>query len=171
MIDVSNDTSRKVTTTIATRIVEMFPESASDRIGDNIIGDGVNTLKNKIHSAIQYRLAPEDKKKRKSNVLHEESDNDPEKENKFVTCRKQDQYGCVAYAPSYLEKEKLKAKKSFAREKEKVEKLTNILQKVKDMSALVRCRTPQILAVYPLIIAHFNEEQNSFFIVFYVSQN
>lgn len=107
-IQTLKDTSRSTAYSIALMLVNKFPQLA-DRVKDQPIGKGHESLGMRIYNAINCRKDANDKKRKAG--PHPLFDTMEEIDN--TASRRQDQYGCVEYQPKILETdfEKLEEKR------------------------------------------------------------
>ncbi|KYQ49820.1 hypothetical protein ALC60_11102 [Trachymyrmex zeteki] len=98
MINVLQRTSRGVAEKIARNICETYPETFKDTIDNQQWGSGIETLSMQIYNCVQYMKHTKSHNKR---ALSPDSDDADEEERKkeAAILRRQDEYGCVEYAP------------------------------------------------------------------------
>lgn len=85
------DFQRSTAEKFASFIVNKYPNTFCDRIGNEYIGKGTGTLRDQIYNAADYRKNEKDRKKHFRESVY--TDDEPH------ASRKHDEYGCVAYAP------------------------------------------------------------------------
>lgn len=128
MIYVLKDTSRGTAVKIVTFIIDRTSKALEDRVGNIVLGSGVDTLTARVLNAIQYRLSLNRDKRVKQKRVHPE-DNGLERTESDV-CRRKDEYGCASYSPILPEGETSetleKMREDLCEEWEKVEETDGI---------------------------------------------
>jgi hypothetical protein len=111
-----NDFKRSTAEKFASFIVNKYPNTFCDRIGNEIVGKGTATLRNQIYNAADYRKNEKDKKKHFRESVYTDDE--------AHASRKHDEYGCVAYAPELPPGE---TKESQEIQRQKLKDLNNSL--------------------------------------------
>lgn len=91
------DFSRRTAERIAKIITDKYPKTFGDMINQKFVGSGMESLRQQIYNAVNYRKYDKEMKRRAAIRLSDEAIDDPLPEN--VKSRKQDEYGCVEYQP------------------------------------------------------------------------
>lgn len=92
--DELKDTSRGTARRAAAKLVQAFPNSFQDKIGESVVGDGVNSLHIQIYNRLNYYKNQRASPLQRGTV--DEQEEEIEKPNKKI---KLDEYGCIAYEP------------------------------------------------------------------------
>ncbi|XP_043285294.1 uncharacterized protein [Venturia canescens] len=133
MIHHLKDYSRSTAERMAKMITEKYPKTFSDVISDKVVGSGIETLRQQIYNAVNYRKFDKEAKKRVEFGLDDKDDDDVSEP--VQPPRKQDEYGCVEYQPllpstetaqSQTDKKNALIKFFEAKEKDD-EKITNLM--------------------------------------------
>ena len=69
-----------------------------DMIGDVVVGDGMETFRQQIYTAVQYRKQDKELKRKAEMQLSDDSGDDTP-ECRLKKSKQQDEYGCVEYQP------------------------------------------------------------------------
>ncbi|XP_071573700.1 uncharacterized protein [Temnothorax nylanderi] len=92
------DYSRRTAERIAKIITEKYPKTFSDVINNKTVGSGMESLRQQIYNAVNYRKGIDKETKRRAEIrLSEETADDPAPA--LPKPRKQDEYGCTEYEP------------------------------------------------------------------------
>lgn len=98
MINEINATSRAVAEEIAHNICKTYPLTFKDIIGNEQWGSGIETLRLQIYNCVQYMKHSKQQTKRSLSPDSDDADNELKKKEALLL-RRQDEYGCVNYAP------------------------------------------------------------------------
>ncbi|XP_067209386.1 uncharacterized protein [Linepithema humile] len=98
MINVLQQTSRGVSEEIAKNICETYPQTFKDTIDNQQWGSGVETLRMQIYNCVQYMKHTKSRTKRALSPDSDDTDQE-ERRKEAAILRRQDEYGCVEYAP------------------------------------------------------------------------
>jgi len=98
MINKLQQTSRSVSEEIARNICETYPQTFKDILDNQQWGNGVETLRTQIYNCVQYMKHTKSQNKRALNPDSDHADEEKRRKEAAIS-RRQDEYGCVEYAP------------------------------------------------------------------------
>ncbi|XP_070526490.1 uncharacterized protein [Cardiocondyla obscurior] len=148
MFNVLKQTSRGVAEKIAINICETYPETFRDTIDNEQWGSGVESLRMQIYNCVQYIKHT---KNRKRAFIGSDSDDADfeERKKETATSRRQDEYGCVEYAPRLPSTEDSKSQEE--KRLRLLELFANVERNNKEISKLM-------IETYPTLRGIINEK-------------
>ncbi|XP_039307544.1 uncharacterized protein LOC105207072 isoform X2 [Solenopsis invicta] len=104
MIDTLKNTTRSKAHEIATILCNTYPKTFADTIGnDEMWGSGLETVRLEIYNACLYKINSKKRKSFSKATNYDSDDAEQEERQQQATSRRQDEYGCVEYAPILLD--------------------------------------------------------------------
>ena len=157
IIEVLKDTSRGKVTEIAKILVNTYPQSFCDKIGDNEFwGSGYESARDEIYNAVLYKLSTMKKRKRPAPLNNDEDDSDEEdrekRQKESARIAQQDEYGCVEYSPMLSQDETYQTQEEKKLQLQKLFTNRESLDESSDISKLMN-------DTYPTLRAHLNDKK------------